>query len=102
MPEADYGRSTRWLTVLTVDPTRCGVTRDQIIDKLEAENIEARPVWKPMQLQPLYARFPYYEHEPGNSVSERLFEIGLCLPSGSNLSEAEQDRVIDSIKGCFK
>jgi pyridoxal phosphate-dependent aminotransferase EpsN len=102
MPEADYGRSTRWLTVLTVDPAKCGVTRDQIIDNLEAENIEARPVWKPMQLQPLYARFPYYEHEPGNSVSERLFEIGLCLPSGSNLSEAEQERVIDCIKGCFK
>ncbi len=97
MPEAPYGLATRWLTVLTVDPQRCKVTRDEIIDALEAENIEARPVWKPMQLQPLYAGCRYYEHEEGLSVSEHFFEQGLCLPSGSNLAEEEQARVIDII-----
>jgi len=97
MSEAPYGRSTHWLTVLTVDPERCGITRDEIIDALEKGNIEARPVWKPMQLQPLYEGYPYYEHKEGISVSERLFKNGLCLPSGSNLTEEEQARVIAMI-----
>lgn len=98
MPEASYGRSTRWLTTLSVDQAVCGINRDQIIDVLEAENIEARPVWKPMHLQPLYMGCRYYEHEPGVSVSDRLFLNGLCLPSGSNLTVDEQARVIDCIK----
>ena len=126
MPEAAYGRSTRWLTALTVDPQLCGVNRDQIIDALEAENIEARPVWKPMHRQPVFAGCRYFEHEicdretvpsssltdlrcapvtlepsPGHrngSVSDRLFELGLCIPSGSNLSVEEQARVIDCIR----
>lgn len=100
MPEAGYGRSTRWLTVLTVNPELCGIKRDQIIEALEAENIEARPVWKPMQLQPIYQRYKYYAHQ--DSVSERLFELGLCLPSGSNLTEADQERVIDVIRHLVK
>ncbi len=98
MPEAKAGYSTSWLTALTVDPLRSKANRDQIIDALEHENIEARPVWKPMQLQPLYASFKYHEHEKGNSVSEILFEYGLCLPSGSSLSEEEQERVIAILK----
>jgi len=98
MPEAAFGRSTRWLTSITVDPQICGTDRDQIIDALEAENIEARPLWKPMHLQPLFAECLYYEHEPGLSVSEKLFEEGLCLPSGSNLTEAEQEKVIKCIR----
>ncbi len=98
MPEASYGRATRWLTTLTVDPARCGATRDAIIDALEKDNIEARPVWKPMQLQPLFAGHRYYPHRPGENVSEALFASGLCLPSGSNLSAAEQQRVIDVIE----
>lgn len=109
MPEAEFGRSTRWLTVLTVDSQLCGVSRDQIIDALEAENIEARPVWKPMHLQPLYAGCRYYPHfeekDRGTfplscegSVSDRLFELGVCLPSGSNMTIEEQTRVIDCIK----
>jgi pyridoxal phosphate-dependent aminotransferase EpsN len=98
MPEAAFGRSTRWLTTLTVDPQICGTDRDQIIDALEAENIEARPLWKPMQLQPLFAECRYCEHEPGVSVSEKLFEAGLCLPSGSNLTEAEQEKVIKCMR----
>ena len=115
MPEANYGHSTRWLTALLVDPAKCGVNRDQIIDALEKENIEARPVWKPMQLQPLYrgCRFYAHPHREGDgeryrgtfvlshdsSVSEQLFEHGLCLPSGSNLSEEDQQRVIEVIRG---
>ncbi len=96
MPEAGYGLSTRWLTVLTVDKELCGVSRDDIIDGLEKENIEARPVWKPMHFQPLYAGCGYYAHE--GSVSDRLFELGLCLPSGSNMTEEEQGRVIEVIR----
>jgi len=98
MPEASYGHSTRWLTTLTVDPHLCGVNRDDIIDALEAENIEARPVWKPMHLQPLYAGCTYFEHKAGESISDRLFEQGLCLPSGSNLTAEEQARVINCIR----
>ena len=97
MPETCYGRSTRWLTALTVEPELCGVTRDDIIDRLEKENIEARPVWKPMQLQPLYRDKKYYPCHANESVSERLFEKGLCLPSGSNLKPEQQQKVIDCI-----
>jgi pyridoxal phosphate-dependent aminotransferase EpsN len=98
MPEAEFGRSTRWLTALTVDPEVCGVNRDQVIDALEEENIEARPVWKPMQLQPLYKNCPYYPHKEDMSVSEKLFQNGLCLPSGSSLKLDEQQRVIECVK----
>ena len=102
MPEAKFGRSTRWLTTLTVDPSLCGVNRDQIIDTLEKENIEARPVWKPMHLQSLYSRCDNYEHEEGSSVSGRLYNLGLCLPSGSNLSNEEQEKVIGCIRRLLK
>ena len=110
MPEAWFGTSTRWLTTLTVDPDLSVASRDQIIDALEAENIEARPVWKPMQMQPLYQGCKFYPHPEddqargtfcltsGGSVSEHLFEQGLCLPSGSSLTEDEQQRVIEVIK----
>ncbi|RQD73682.1 MAG: hypothetical protein D5R97_09030 [Candidatus Syntrophonatronum acetioxidans] len=101
MPEASFGKSTRWLTALTVDPERCGVTRDDIIEALEKENIEARPVWKPMHLQPLYKGCKYYSHNEKVSISDNLFERGLCLPSGSNLTIEDQDRVIASIKRCL-
>ena len=102
MPEAGFGRSTRWLTALTVDREYSGITRDDIIDALEKENIEARPVWKPMHLQPLYKGCRYYPHaENGQSISEGLFEKGLCLPSGSNLTAEEQERVIDCLKRCM-
>jgi pyridoxal phosphate-dependent aminotransferase EpsN len=99
MPEASFGRATRWLTTLTVDPVRCGISKDEIIDALERENIEARPVWKPMHLQPLYSGCSFYPHDQKGSVSERLFNQGLCLPSGSNLKKEEQARVINCIKG---
>lgn len=98
MPEAPYGRSSRWLTALTVDPLQCGVSRDEIIDALAACNIEARPVWKPMHRQPLFAACAYHEHEPGDSFSDRIFAQGICLPSGSNLTVADQERVIACVK----
>ena len=101
MPEASFGKSTRWLTALTVDPGKCGVSRDDIIEALEKENIEARPVWKPMHLQPLYEGCRYYPHEERWSISDRLFEQGFCLPSGSNLEREDQERVIDSVKRMF-
>ena len=97
MPEADYGCSNRWLTVIIIDPFICDINKDNIIDALESENIEARPVWKPMQLQPLFKECRYFEHEPGVSISERLFATGLCLPSGSNLNIQEQLRIIDCV-----
>ncbi|MDF2659983.1 MAG: pyridoxal phosphate-dependent aminotransferase [Paenibacillus sp.] len=97
-PEAPHGRSTRWLTALTVDAGKTGVTAAQIIGALADQNIEARPVWKPMHLQPLYDRCEYVAHSPEESVSDHLFTNGLCLPSGSNLSEDEQTIVTDCIR----
>jgi pyridoxal phosphate-dependent aminotransferase EpsN len=94
MPEAPWCRSNRWLTCLTVDPKEFGATREEIRLALEAENIEARPVWKPMHLQPVFAGCRVV----GGRVSERIFEAGLCLPSGSNLTEAERARVIGVIR----
>lgn len=101
MPEAEVGKSTRWLTTLTVNDRICSVNRDSLIDALEKENIEARPVWKPMQLQPLYFKYRYYCYN-NYSLSEKLFMDGLCLPSGSNLMEAEQDRIINTILSVLK
>ena len=96
MPEADYSHSNRWLTTLTVDSGKTQVSRTEIIKALTKENIESRPVWKPMHLQPLYRDYDYISRA-GTDISGRLFENGLCLPSGSNLSSSDQDRVIDII-----
>lgn len=98
MPEAEEGFMTRWLTALTVDEKQAGVSAVQIVDALAAENIEARPVWKPLHLQPLFAQCKYYPHAAYHSVSDELFVSGLCLPSGSNLTEEEQERVIAGVK----
>lgn len=98
MQEASFGKSTHWLTVFTLNPSETGTTPEKVIAMLEANNIEARHVWKPMHLQPLYKNYKYYSHEKGKSVSDELFEQGICLPSGSNLSSDEQSRVIDFIK----
>ena len=90
MPEAREVVGNRWLTCLTFDPAAFGATREDVRLALEAENIESRPVWKPMHLQPVFAGARMY----GGAVSEQLFAGGLCLPSGSNLTESDQDRVI--------
>jgi dTDP-4-amino-4,6-dideoxygalactose transaminase len=94
MPEASYGRSTRWLTCLLIDPRRFGTDREAVRLALEAENIEARPTWKPMHLQPVFAGARMF----GGAVSERLFREGLCLPSGSGLSEEDQARVVSTVR----
>lgn len=94
MPESPIGRSNRWLTVLTLDPRRYALTPNQALDALEQENIEGRPVWKPLHLQPVFTSNLYYPHEEHADFSARAFAQGLCLPSGSNLTEKAQDRVI--------
>lgn len=94
MPEAPWGRHSRWLTCITVDPWEAGVTSERLRLALEADNIEARPVWKPMHLQPVFEGCEVY----GPGVSADLFEKGLCLPSGSNLTEADLERVVASIR----
>lgn len=101
MPEASYGQANRWLTVMTLDSTQTPTTPMQVIEALEAENIEARPVWKPMHMQPLFADNMYFIHEEEASVSDRLFDRGVCLPSGSSLTIEEQQRVIDCVKRCL-
>jgi pyridoxal phosphate-dependent aminotransferase EpsN len=94
--------SNRWLTTLTIDQEVLGVTPMEIINALAEENIEARPVWKPLHLQPLFAGVRYYPHEEGWSVSDDLFKNGLCLPSGSSMTVEEQQRVIDVIRRVLK
>jgi dTDP-4-amino-4,6-dideoxygalactose transaminase len=90
--------SNRWLTTILVDPAKTnGITRETIRLALEANNIESRPLWKPMHLQPIFANAPFY----GDGTSEKLFEQGLCLPSGSNLSTQDLDRVVVEIKKLF-
>jgi dTDP-4-amino-4,6-dideoxygalactose transaminase len=98
MPEADYGRCTRWLTCLTIDPAVAGVDRERIRLAMVEENIEARPVWKPLHLQPVFKDCPCY----GGAVAERLFDRGLCLPSGSNLSTTDLDRVVEVTRRIWK
>jgi len=94
MPEAEFGRCTRWLTCITIDPVIAGLDRESLRLALAEENIEARPVWKPMHLQPIFAGSRCY----GGAVAERLFERGLCLPSGSNLSPADLERVVAVVR----
>ncbi len=94
MPEAPWGRHNRWLTTVTVDPARFGADREQLRLALEAENIEARPVWKPMHLQPVFQDCP----REGGAVAERLFDMGLCLPSGSSLTDHDRGRVAGVIQ----
>lgn len=93
MPEASFGRSTRWLTCFTLDqPARAGV--GDVVAALAEQNIEARPVWKPLHLQPLFRG----AQAVGGSVAEGIFARGLCLPSGSGLTDADQDRVIACVR----
>jgi pyridoxal phosphate-dependent aminotransferase EpsN len=94
MPEAPWGRSTRWLTVMTVDPAAFGADREAIRLALEAENIEARPVWKPMHLQPVFQGAEVW----GGDVAAGIFERGLCLPSGSSLAEEDRRRVVAVVR----
>ncbi|UOY92710.1 aminotransferase class I/II-fold pyridoxal phosphate-dependent enzyme [Ectobacillus sp. JY-23] len=94
MPELEETYSNRWLTVMTVEKEQTGVLASEIIVYLNRENIEARPVWKPLHMQPLFQGCTYYKHEENRSVSETLFHSGICLPSGTGMSYEEQQRVI--------
>ncbi len=94
MPEAAYGVHTHWLSAFCVDEDALGADRDDLLRALAAQDIEARPVWKPMHLQPLYRDCVRY----GGEVAEDLYERGICLPSSSSLSLADQDRVVDVIR----
>ena len=96
MPEAAYGRSSRWLSCMLINPAEFGASRDEIQAVLEAQNIESRPVWKPLHLQPLFADC----ERVGGGVAEKLFERGLCLPSGSSLTQENRERVVALVRGC--
>jgi len=102
MPEAAYGRSNRWLTTMTIDSEELGTTPNELMDALAEENIETRPIWKPLHLQPVFQDYPYYSHVVGESVSERIFNNGICLPSGSNMTYEDQSRVIETIRDFIK
>ncbi|WP_302303666.1 DegT/DnrJ/EryC1/StrS family aminotransferase [Culturomica massiliensis] len=96
-PSSDFD-SNFWLTCITVDPLMAGCTRENIRLALDADNIESRPLWKPMHLQPVFAEAPFY----GNGTSEHLFDIGLCLPSGPTLTDEDIRRVAGVIRGLVR
>ena len=111
MPEAAYGTSSRWLTVILISPKEFGASREDVRLALEAENIESRPVWKPMHTQPVFQIACWSEESKtnrinnrfkarkvGGEVAENLFERGLCLPSGTAMAEEDLDRVVKIIK----
>ncbi|MDP3278761.1 MAG: DegT/DnrJ/EryC1/StrS family aminotransferase [Deltaproteobacteria bacterium] len=91
MPQAAYGLNTNWLSCFLIDEGVLGISRDALIAALSAEDIESRPVWKPMHLQPLYEGCERH----GGDVAEDLYLRGICLPSSSSLTESEQQRVVD-------
>jgi len=98
MPEADYGKSNRWLTCITIDPKKFGASREDVRLKLEENNIESRPLWKPMHMQPIFSNCRIV----GGSVSERLFEVGLCLPSGTAMDNDDLDRICSIIRSVHR
>ncbi|MGM7721165.1 DegT/DnrJ/EryC1/StrS family aminotransferase [Metabacillus sp. Hm71] len=102
MPELNNSQSNRWLTAITINKEIVGFSNHYLLNSLADENIEARPVWKPLHLQPLFNGAKFYVHREDLSVSEHLFTAGLCLPSGSNITEVEQKRIIKCVKDCLK
>lgn len=98
MPELENTLSNRWLTTLTINKEEACVTVQELIDALLEENIEARPVWKPLHMQPVFQGSKYYPHSNTENISEILFENGICLPSGSNMTKVDQMRIIHCIK----
>ncbi len=97
-PNGDYF-SNHWLSVVLIDPERTnGITREDVRLALEEENIESRPLWKPMHMQPVFSNAAFF----GNGVCKQAFENGLCLPSGSNLSDEDRERISHVLNKCFK
>ena len=97
MPIKDPDSVNYWLTCLVVDRAISGISRDQIISALAKADIEARPLWKPLHLQPVFKKFSVY----GGKFAEGIFEDGLCLPSGSSLHPVERLRVVEAVRSCF-
>lgn len=97
-PEAPWGQSTHWLSCLTIDPAVAGATAEDARLALEKLDIEARPLWKPLHLQPVFAGAESH----GGQVSERLFAQGLCLPSGSGMTEEDRNRVITGVQSVLR
>jgi pyridoxal phosphate-dependent aminotransferase EpsN len=97
MPQAPYGESNRWLTCITIDAGEFGASRHDLQQALETANIESRPVWKPLHLQPVFAACDYR----GARVASDLFDRGLCLPSGSAMTNEDLTRVIGVIHGVY-
>lgn len=97
MPEPDWSYSTRWLTTCTISP-QCDIKRSDLIKELAKKSIEVRPVWKPLHQQPVFSGCRYFSHNNHESVSDRLFERGICLPSGSNMSGEQMSRVVHAIR----
>ncbi len=98
MPEPNYGKSTHWLSCVTFDPDVSGIDRETIRLALQKQNIETRPLWKPMHLQPVFSGCECFNR----GVSEELFQKGLCLPSGSNLTEEDLSRVTTEVKNVYR
>ena len=98
MPEATYGQGTRWLTVLMIDPEKNRSTPEVVRLALEAHNIEARPVWKPMHMQPVFGS----ARSIGGQVASRLYEQGLCLPSGTAMSDDDVDRISQIVRDALR
>ncbi|MFV0155375.1 aminotransferase class I/II-fold pyridoxal phosphate-dependent enzyme [Empedobacter falsenii] len=95
-PTSDY-YSNHWLSAITINPEIAGKTREDLRLALLEDNIESRPLWKPMHMQPVFADAPYY----GGKVAETLFDNGLCLPSGSNLTDEERERIAAKVNAVF-
>ncbi len=97
LTESNGTFSNYWLTAMLIDP-KIGISREDVRLGLEADNIESRPLWKPMHLQPVFSGAPAYT----SGFSEKAFEQGLCLPSGSNLTDEEKERIASQLKRIFR
>jgi len=96
MPEPAWSRSNRWLTVIQINPEEFGTDREEVRLALEAENIESRPVWKPMHLQPVFSHCQVV----GGAVAADIFDKDLCLPSGTAMTESDLERIVSVVRGC--
>lgn len=100
LKEDDKRVSTHWLSVMRLNNSK--ITPNDILEALEKENIESRPIWKPMHMQPIFKKYPFFNHNAkGISISEELFKNGICLPSDTNMTKKEQERVIVIIRNLF-
>lgn len=97
MPELEGTFSNRWLSTMTLDSSKIKISPSHLIDVLNTMNIESRPIWKPLHMQPLFGECEFYAHSEEEVVSEKLFATGLCLPSDTKMTKGEQQKVINTI-----